>query len=211
MKLVLLLLLLLMLALHFTGYGCSIYSGPDPIYSQAQLPYWCVAQQPGGRYITPMFQPNSTRDRDVLRNAKSSWGNILDLQTWNQFELPCGSPGWRHVICDSEGRVTGLNLSGPGLTQYLVGPLPADLLELSVVGTLQFLDLSQNNLTGSLPGITAGSKLQSLKLDSNSFVGTLPSSWRFMTQLKEMDLSHNTLQVSGGLQHTPAKKRFALD
>ncbi|KAJ3317101.1 hypothetical protein HDU76_001352 [Blyttiomyces sp. JEL0837] len=89
----------------------------------------------------------------------------------------CGSGG---VTCDTNGRITKLNLSNRGL----IGPIPSALGNLAnlqelVPQRLSFPLLSSNlynnQLSGNLPNFLGGlSKLKLLDLTSNQLSGTIP-------------------------------------
>ena len=69
---------------------------------------------------------------------------------------------------------------------------------------LEFLDLSSNNLNGSLPEIINGTEtcnsksplpnLRELYLEYNQLMGKLPNWLSEVKHLKELDISHNQLQ-----------------
>ena len=62
------------------------------------------------------------------------------------------------------------NLAGKGLK----GSLPQGASDYSSLSTLTLLDLSNNQLTGSLPPLGSLTALQTLELMQNSFSGPLP-------------------------------------
>ncbi|KAK4749378.1 hypothetical protein SAY87_026827 [Trapa incisa] len=86
-----------------------------------------------------------------------------------------------------------LLLSGNGFQ----GEIPSSLSD--ACPTLLGLDLSQNNLAGTIPGsLTSCSLLQSLDVSKNNFSGELPTDTLFsgMTGLKKLSLSFNSFSGS---------------
>lgn len=135
-------------------------------------------------------------DRDKLRTIKAAWGHPAMLASWDQFDMPCGSPGWQWVECSWQGRVSRLNLSDSSLA----GALPPELGQLSA---LEVLDLSRNSFTGPLPDVYSSPQLRRLDFSRNKLTGPLPVSWRYLSSLKSLDLSFNTLEVGVCLLATP--------
>ncbi|CAI9273684.1 unnamed protein product [Lactuca saligna] len=82
----------------------------------------------------------------------------------------------------------------------LFGSLPAEVGELKM---LTSLDLSQNNLSGNIPSSLAGcTSLSFLSLRANLFQGMVPQSLSFMRGVITLDLSQNNLsgQIPGFLE-----------
>ena len=106
-------------------------------------------------------------DREVLRilydatdgenwNSSDGWFEGVDLS------------GWHGVETDAVGRVSGLDLSGNGLS----GTLPP---EVGSLVSLTTLDVSSNRLSGRLPEELGDlASLTALNLSSNYFTGRLP-------------------------------------
>ncbi|TKY67991.1 LRR receptor serine/threonine-protein kinase [Spatholobus suberectus] len=108
---------------------------------------------------------------------------ILDSWVINSTVSPCS---WRGITCDSQGRVTIINLAYTGLAGTFQN------LNLSVFTNLLRLDLKVNNLTGPIPqNFGLLSKLQFLDLSTNYLNGTLPLSIANLTQVSELDVSRN--------------------
>ncbi|GAB4038615.1 hypothetical protein GCM10028774_37460 [Spirosoma jeollabukense] len=109
--------------------------------------------------------------------------NWVNKTNWLTGCTPCG---WYGVTC-TNGRVTGLNL----INNNLVGTLPASL---SVLTTLQSLELGANALTGGIPtGISNLTALQTLNLSRTQLGGTIPASLGQLTQLQNLLLNESAL------------------
>jgi Leucine-rich repeat (LRR) protein len=85
-------------------------------------------------------------------------------------------------------RLTELSFAGLGLA----GTVPASLFALPA---LRYLDLSYNDLTGTVPDVTAGGlqQLISLDLESNNLTGVVPASLLTLPRLLELLLADNHL------------------
>ncbi|WJX20640.1 hypothetical protein P8452_10173 [Trifolium repens] len=74
---------------------------------------------------------------------------------------------------------------------YISGMLP----DLSILSSLSYLDLSNNNLNGEIPttigSLTELSDLLLWDLSSNQLEGELPNCWNNLTSLQFVDLSNN--------------------
>lgn len=143
----------------------------------------------------------------ALRRAVEDPEHVL--QSWDPTLVdPCT---WFHVTCDSDNRVTRLDLGNAKLSgnlvpelgklerlQYLelymnnlVGPIPVPLGGLK---NLVSLDLFHNNLTGSIPpSLSKLSNLRFLRLNSNRLSGTIPRELTKLGSLKILDVSNNDL------------------
>ncbi|KAK4766350.1 hypothetical protein SAY87_007992 [Trapa incisa] len=147
---------------------------------------------------------------DALNALKN---NLVDpnnvLQSWDPTLVnPCT---WFHVTCDSDNKVTRVDLGNASLSGQLVSQLGQlsnlQYLELygnNITGTipdelgnltnLVSLDLYMNNLSGPIP-TTLGklSKLRFLRLNNNSLTGTIPMLLTTVNTLQVLDLSNNKL------------------
>uniref|UniRef100_A0A2N9FWN4 Protein kinase domain-containing protein n=1 Tax=Fagus sylvatica TaxID=28930 RepID=A0A2N9FWN4_FAGSY len=133
-------------------------------------------------------------------------------QVYN-FSAPVCS--WSGVFCDEEKEpVTRLDFTGIGLTgsipdttigkltklQYLdlsdnkITGLPSDLWSL---GSLKSLNLSSNQISGSLPSnIGNFGFLESLDLSSNNFSGEIPAAISSLVSLRVLKLNQNGFEYS---------------
>ncbi|EYU36356.1 hypothetical protein MIMGU_mgv1a018150mg, partial [Erythranthe guttata] len=130
-----------------------------------------------------------TTDKEALLSLKSQFHVEIPnnpLSTWDQQNLsPCN---WSGVSC-SEQRVTGLDLSGLGMT----GSISPYLGNLS---SLRSLHLQNNQLTGKIPSTISGCRdLTTLELMQNRIWGSIPHEISQLMQLQILNLGGN--QLSG--------------
>ncbi|XP_044491719.1 leucine-rich repeat protein 1-like isoform X5 [Mangifera indica] len=107
------------------------------------------------------------------------------LESWDPTLVdPCT---WFHVTCDSENRVSRLEL----YMNNLVGSVPQ---ELGGLKSLISLDLYHNNLTGPIPSSLSNlSNLKFLRLNGNKLTGRIPRELTKLGSLKILDVSNNDL------------------
>ena len=146
----------------------------------------------------------SKAEIDALLNWKASLQNEtqLSLTSWtllpniatnssnnqNTSSIPCI---WSGISCNQEGSVTRLNLTNSGLKGTLYE------FSFSSLPNLAFLDLSMNELFGTVPiEISNLSKLIYLDLLSNNLSGEIPPQIGLLTNLEFLRLSENRLNGS---------------
>ncbi|KAJ0096208.1 hypothetical protein Patl1_17000 [Pistacia atlantica] len=148
---------------------------------------------------TALATTNANTEGDALyalrRAVKDPQGV---LESWDPTLVdPCT---WFHVTCDSDNRVTRLDLGNGKLSGRLVP-------ELGKLERLQYLDgitvrsrsdrlreLYMNNLVGPVPEELGGLKsLISLDLYHNNLTGPIPSSLSSLSNLKFLRLHGNRL------------------
>ncbi|XP_066321362.1 protein STRUBBELIG-RECEPTOR FAMILY 8-like [Miscanthus floridulus] len=128
-------------------------------------------------------------DAAALGNLYTSWNSPSQLAGWSASGGdPCGA-AWQGVTCSGAG-VTEIKLPGVGLDGSLG-------YELSNLFSLKTLDLSNNNLHGSIP-YQLPPNLINLNLGSNNFNGNLPYSISNMSSIQYLNLSHNSLSQQLG-------------
>uniref|UniRef100_A0A2N9GBQ4 non-specific serine/threonine protein kinase n=1 Tax=Fagus sylvatica TaxID=28930 RepID=A0A2N9GBQ4_FAGSY len=146
----------------------------------------------------------SEAEIDALLNWKASLQNETQspLTSWtllpnnatnssnnqNTSSIPCS---WFGISCNQAGSVTRLNLTNSGLKGTL------HEFSFSSLPNLAFLDLSMNELFGTVPiEISNLSRLIYLDLLSNSLSGEIPPQIGLLTNLEFLRLSENRLNGS---------------
>ncbi len=165
----------------------------------------------------PAGVPVHAGDREALVALYDSTGGDGWFNAWGwKTAAPLGR--WHGVATDSEGRVIGIDLSGP-FGNGLAGSIPDEIGELS---ELARLDLSGNDLTGSIPvRITVLPRLTDLQLSgtgvclprSLQFAGSLIEGWLgagLRTCASSVDLPDEArfVDVTGGT-HAAAVRALA--
>ncbi|KAI7849309.1 hypothetical protein BDC45DRAFT_593913 [Circinella umbellata] len=138
-------------------------------------------------------------------------GNGWAINTgWSGNDMTSCCNGWFGVTCNN-GAVTKIELP----YNNLVGTLP-DVF--GSIGTLMILDLSHNQISGSIPGSLSANManlrflnldvnamngnlpgfqnmpmLSSIHLKNNTFTGSIPDSWGSILTLTDIYLSNNNL------------------
>ncbi|KAG5228894.1 protein STRUBBELIG-RECEPTOR FAMILY [Salix suchowensis] len=130
--------------------------------------------------------PNDASALRVMFNSMNSPGQLT--QWSGNGDDPCGQ-NWKGITC-SGSRVTEIKLPGLGLS----GSLGYQLDSLTAVTNL---DLSNNNLAGSIP-YQLPPNLQRLNLANNQLIGEIPYSISQMPSLTYLNLGHNQLQKQLG-------------
>ncbi|MYD36029.1 MAG: PQQ-binding-like beta-propeller repeat protein [Dehalococcoidia bacterium] len=113
---------------------------------------------------------------------------------------------WHGVTTDVYGRVTGLFLSGNGLT----GEIPPELGSLTDLGGLT---LSNNRLSGEIPAALSGLvSLTGLSLSGNQLTGEIPPELGSLTSLTWLSLGGNRLsgEIPSELGNLTALKYLIL-
>ena len=157
------------------------------------------------RYCTP-----DPRELDALvKLYNSTNGNRWRNNTNWLSDKPLVA--WHGVEIDTQGKVTGLDLSGNGLNgtlppeigqltelislrlrfSRLTGTIPAQIAQLT---NLQHLDLKLNGLSGRIPAaIGRMTKLEHVDLNTNGLSGAIPSQLSNLGSLTHLDLGSNDL------------------
>ena len=124
---------------------------------------------------------------------------------------------WEGVTVEND-RVVGLNLGSYLASVGLIGSIPEELSNLTMIRELrlnsnqlsgslpdswsalvylQYLDMSSNQLSGTLPGSWSSLvNIKTLFLSGDHLTGSLPASWSTMVSLQNLDLGHNELTGS---------------
>ena len=167
-------------------------AGTATVTVTATDPDGLSATQPIAVTVDASAGPQS--DREVLEvfydsTGGASWTNRRNWKT----SAPLGE--WHGVTTDTDGRVTGLDLDGNGLT----GIVPPALGNLA---SLRMLNLSGNALTGQIPRELGSLRnLDGLSLVMNDLTGPVPAWLGDLTRLRTLYLGSNALtgQIPGKL------------
>lgn len=108
------------------------------------------------------------------------------LSTWNpSSQTPCS---WRGVTCSPQNRVTSLSLPDTFLNLSSLPP------EISSLSSLQLLNLSSANISGTIPPSYGKlTNLHLLDLSSNSLSGAIPKELGQLSALQFLYLNSNRL------------------
>lgn len=134
-------------------------------------------------FISTAFKVTSqdiNAERDVLLNFKQQLGNPPFLQSWNSSSSPCD---WPEINCTANS-VTEVHLRDKNITT----PIPSTICDLR---NLTFLDLAFNYIPGEFPALYNCSKLQTLDLSQNYFVGPIPDEIDRLSALVYLDVGAN--------------------
>ncbi|KAL3632430.1 hypothetical protein CASFOL_025414 [Castilleja foliolosa] len=120
----------------------------------------------------------------ALQDLYRSLNSPMQLKHWkSEGGDPCGEP-WAGVQC-IESSIMNLKLHGLGLNGNLGS-------QLSNLKSLKHLDLSSNNIGGSIPyGLPPN--LTNLNIAENRFTQSLSFSFENLKHLRHLNLSHNIL------------------
>ena len=161
--------------------------------------------QPGG--TTPPIDGSVEEDRSALIALYNATGgdNWTNNTNWLS-DRPLGQ--WHGVSTNAQGAVVELSLNGNNLDGSISAwpslSKPATKLVLSShpLSNLEGLDLSNNQLSGSIPSSLGNlSNLEGLDLSNNQLSGSIPSSLGNLSKLEEFHVSGNTdLSLPASLQ-----------
>lgn len=124
--------------------------------------------------------PTTRTQQDSLALLKINTGSVK----WTQTAKMDNWQGVRIRQVDGERRVVYLDLHNSQIS----GKIPAELNELTA---LEYLDLSENNLSDNIPVLSALSNLQILDLHDNDLTGILSDNITRLQNLTYLSLSRN--------------------
>nr|GMD34383.1 probable leucine-rich repeat receptor-like protein kinase At1g68400 [Ipomoea batatas] len=129
-------------------------------------------------------------ERNALLQLRDGLQSNANLHSkWTGPPCEGNSSNWAGIAC-SDWHVTRLVLPGINLT----GSLPVSFLQNLTL--LTKLDLTNNSIFGPLPNLSSLSRLQFLFLSQNRFSGSIPLGYIHIPNLKKLGLDRNGLQGS---------------
>ncbi|CAM6048068.1 unnamed protein product [Sphagnum compactum] len=139
----------------------------------------------------PIKMEPSTSPIDVsaLVGLQLHWSTYIQLD-WVRYSDPCFPVPWEAISCTG-GEVTSLDLSNMSLPGSILGlwagfsnlktlnlsnnDLAGSITDLSDLTSLEYLDLSNNQLSGTLDPLSSLNNLKYLNIMNNKFSGSIPS------------------------------------
>lgn len=119
--------------------------------------------------------------------SATNGANWLKNYNWGGSN-PCLFHG---VRCNAMNVVTSIHLG----RNRLVGPIPAAFFLSDLAGTLSYLALDMNNITGSIPSAMGAMKvLEFVDFGFNQMVGTLPTQLLGLTKIDVVYISNNQFE-----------------
>nr|GME03266.1 probable leucine-rich repeat receptor-like protein kinase At1g68400 [Ipomoea batatas]GME09119.1 probable leucine-rich repeat receptor-like protein kinase At1g68400 [Ipomoea batatas] len=129
-------------------------------------------------------------ERNALLQLRDGLQSNANLHSkWTGPPCQGNSSNWPGIAC-SDWHVTRLVLPGINLT----GSLPVSFLQNLTL--LSKLDLTNNSIFGPLPNLSSLSRLEFLFLSQNRFSGSIPLGYIHIPNLKKLGLDQNGLQGS---------------
>ncbi|MDE0120858.1 MAG: hypothetical protein OXS33_03885 [bacterium] len=137
---------------------------------------------------------------DTLRGTASlNWSNTLSMTSWDGITVT----GSRVTALDLSSRqLTGTipaalnSLTGLETLWLHTNQLSGSIPDLSALTGLRTLLLSDNELSGGIPDLSALTNVVSLQLDSNELSGNIPAALNSLTSLQTLSLHGNQLTGS---------------
>lgn len=141
-------------------------------------------------------------DASVMEELKTSL-KLPSTVKWSDSN-PCN---WDSVRCDSNNRVTRIQLGNLGVS----GTLPSSL---STLSNLQVFELMGNSISGALPNLAGLSSLQTLNLHNNNFTSIPSDCFKGMTSLSAVYLDDNPFgnwSLPDSLQDASSLQNFSAN
>ncbi|KAL5211163.1 hypothetical protein ABZP36_022010 [Zizania latifolia] len=145
----------------------------------------------------------------TLLTIKRDWGSPAALSSWKARNFVSSTHcNWAGVTCTSTGQVTALSFPSFKIAK----PIPASICSLK---NLTLIDLSYNNLTGNFPMVLYNClALQYLDLSNNQFSSSLPDDIsKLSSEMLHLNLSSNAFigNVPSAIAAFPKLKSLLLD
>ncbi|RZC25797.1 receptor protein kinase TMK1-like [Glycine soja] len=148
-------------------------------------------------FFTLVVSETDSNDVKILNSFKRGLNNSELLPWPEEGGDPCGSPPWKYIFCNGN-RVAQIQTKNLGL----VGPLPPNLNELTM---LENLGLQNNNLNGPLPSFKGLTNLKYIFLGHNDFDSIPVDFFEGLKSLEVLALDYNEkLNASNGGWNFPA-------
>eukprot|EP00984_Skeletonema_dohrnii_P027847 scaffold17539_cov76-Skeletonema_dohrnii-CCMP3373.AAC.2 len=129
---------------------------------------------------------DTTIERNALIDIYDSAKGAEWTYTTNWLDENANYCSWQGVTCDEAGHVTELVLANNSLS----GRLSESIGNLTFI---EVLDLSDNDMKGSIPTDIGLPKLRQFDMSSNALSGSLPEWFNNLPQLRRFDMSSNAL------------------
>ncbi|KAL9659976.1 hypothetical protein QQ045_024786 [Rhodiola kirilowii] len=162
-----------------------------------------------GKVSEKIFQLPKLRFLDVSENYQLQGGFPRKIKDSSLETLVLKSTTFWKTIPDSIGQLkmlTRLDIS----QSHLVGPIPKSLSQLT---NLVFVYMPSNTLTGSVPSLSQAKNLRELDLSYNELTGSLLSTdWKQLTRLESILIRGNSLSgsIPASLFGIPSLKKASL-
>ncbi|KMT18076.1 hypothetical protein BVRB_2g032680 [Beta vulgaris subsp. vulgaris] len=153
-------------------------------------------------FVVSITAQSASSDAAAMQELKLSL-KLPSSIDWSNAN-PCR---WDNVGCDSNNRVTRIQLRSEGVSGTL-SPAVGNLTNLEV------LELMNNALTGPLPSLKGLSSLQRLFLHNNQFSSVPENLFDGLTSLQEVYLDNNpfrTWSIPEGLKAASSLKNFSAN
>ncbi|XP_028773179.1 receptor-like protein EIX1 [Neltuma alba] len=156
----------------------------DPEYCHKWLQM--IAKLPNLKELTIVY--NDFSDECILSLPSLKFNSTSSLSkldfTGNNFK----SSAVFHWILNISTNLLDLSLP----SNHLKGPIPYEFA--STLNSLENLDLSRNEITGTLVNLSTCPSLKNLDISRNSLNGTIPKDYQFPSSLVSLDISFNSLK-----------------
>ncbi|RLN06960.1 LRR receptor-like serine/threonine-protein kinase FLS2 [Panicum miliaceum] len=145
------------------------------------------------RASLPDFGPPKLAGEVKRKKMGANWSKYFEKHDQRPTLCPRGrfansTCSWSGVTCDGAGHVTALRLPGAGINGKL------DAFYLTAFQNLTRLDLSSNNLGGTIPvNLSMLFTLTSLDLSNNSLTGAIPYQLSQLPGIAKLNLGNNHL------------------
>lgn len=173
-----------------------------PRISALVLVYWKITLMSLLLLLVSTAAQTAASDAEAMQRLKQSL-KLPSTLDWSNPD-PCK---WENVRCDSDQRVTRIQIGGQGVSGFL----PASIANLT---NLQVFEVMNNGLSGPLPSLSGLGSLQTLNLHDNKFSSIPPNFFDGMSSLQEVYLDNNPFSpwaIPEGLKAASTLKNFSAN